>query len=302
MPLLDEDSPLDEKIEAEPIELSEDDEVKADSSEAPPPKDEMPEWAKGLVSTVNELKAANSYYKGRLDSIERGEEKPAPKADEPKAPEALSFNIDELQADLDKRGAAALNEFVAKVSENAAARAAFETEKRLRGDVNATLQSRDAEARYNQAMGREMSYITSNFADVWDNEDFKAEADQEAAAILSERLGRDVSQIDFSNPRNLRLFQPGDLRAAASTVYARWLKSGKVKLDASGSSAKPSLREIVRTVSNEPNGTRRSGTNGPTSIDDLDMSEEEKRAAKATAKRLGVSDAEWIKYAREEAA
>jgi hypothetical protein len=101
--------------------------------------------------------------------------------------------------------------------------------------------------------------------------------------------------------------QPGDATYAAMVVYNRWLRSGKVSIDAksngNGSNGsgdrRPTLREISRQVDSSDRsmnggGPRGGGSGGAKSIADLGMSPRDTRIAQAAAKRMGVPEERWV--------
>jgi hypothetical protein len=234
-----------------------------------------------------ELQQEAQFMRGYLQrqANEQQQRQPEPK-DEPE-PE---IDYEAVSRDIEARGAKALHEFVDGQIERRIQKALKEVDGRVNGRIN---QDRALDGR-RQAFANELNTCMTEFKDFWSDDNFKSEADAEAMKILQMRGGKLMQD-----------FQPGDLYSAASRVAARWERAGKgqqpePKTNGSGNS----LREITRRVPNETlgNGSNGKRTTTPKSIDDLDMTDKEKAAARNVYRKLKdlnpdlpLSEERWVK-------
>ena len=153
--------------------------------------------------------------------------------------------------------------------------------------------SRDARARFEAAYKADGQSVLEEIGkDLAYNEEFSGECDKEVARLIGLRGGNS--------------YMPGDLSAAAMKVYGRWMKEGKVPTTENGKESQtqngngspPKLRDVIRRVSGDTNrlGNGNGDRSGaPKSLQDLGMDAREERVARLTMKRLGVTEAEFVK-------
>jgi hypothetical protein len=146
--------------------------------------------------------------------------------------------------------------------------------------------SRDAKARFEAAYRADGQSVLDEIGkDLAYNEEFSADCDKEVARLIQLRGGNS--------------YMPGDLSAAAMKIHARWQKEGKVpdNQNQNGNNSRPKLRDVIRRVDGDTNrlGNGNNKNGAPKSLQDLGLDSREERVARLTMKRLGVSEAEFVK-------
>jgi len=218
---------------------------------------------------------------------------PAPKDE---TPQEFQFDPEKVTKDIETRGSEALVELVRNVIKHERA----DIEKKIDEKLQGQLGRRDQVDTRRKAFETELNNCVTEFSDAWESQEFKNEADQVAARILQTRLGR---QPQF--PNDMQHFQPGDLYSAASRVYAKWEREGKVGNKTNGdvrSTSGSTIREITRRVPRSDDLGSRSTSAAPKvpkKIDDIEMPDREKAAAKNVFRRLkdlnpGMTEERWV--------
>lgn len=248
----------------------------------------------------------NAYWAGQAARNAEGAKPPE------EAPKPFQFNRDEFTAAMEKDPASAIYDLINKVQESGISLA----RKEIEGSVNGKLSEGQRRDQLQTAYRRDAEKTGKEFADFVGldkdgkpvNPEFDREAFDAAQEIAKER----------GNPRaqdGNYLLSPGDLFAAASVVYGRWARNGKI-------TAKPptptqeaprrSLRQIIDEVPRSDNlgsGSRNGNKTGgvPKTIDDLiavgHYTQREGQVAKNLIKMNEWNEANYVgnilRYTRE---
>jgi hypothetical protein len=217
-----------------------------------------------------------------------------PAATQPPAKEPLLKlgSKEELAARLDKDPAGTLLDLFADLSNAIEGRVTKVAE-----TTDQSLRQRDTAAQYERAYRADMTEAFQEFGEeVCRTPEFIEEGNKEIAKIVRLRGGEG--------------YLPGDFYTAASRVYARMERAGKLPNPVNGApanannngrdAARPSLREITRRVSfsddmssNASGGDR--GNGAPKSLRDLGLSPLEERIARKNMQGLNITEADWVR-------
>lgn len=241
-----------------------------------------------LQNELLEARQEQQFLRGYLSK--RDEKKP----EAPAAPVKPTFDYEQIRQDIEARGPQALEDFVDKIVAHR-----LEVAKRdVETNVDGKLGQRDVAQRQNALLQNEINQCVEAAGELWGTDDFKNDADKEAAKILSIRLGR---APNF--PEDVKYYQPGDLYSAVMRVMSRRGEAGGGARNGNGNNGS-SLREITRRVpksddlgNGNGNGNRTKAS--PKTIDDIDMPQKEKEAAKRVFRKLqelnpGMTEQSWI--------
>ena len=240
-----------------------------------------------LRAQVLESKQELQFHRGYLQrsQAEAGREK------EPEKPQPKTRDWDRVNEDIKARGSEAIADLAREIAQEVRDEILQETDRRTAGRLTET----QRETQYRQAMANELDSINREFSDAWtgpQSDAFKREADAEAMKTLTTRLGREPRSQD-----DLKYFQVGDLRAAASLVYARWMRAGKIgKEEETPVNRNSSVREIARRVpasDNLGNGNRGASGGPPKTIEALGKTYGWKDAEISAARRVFKSLKEY---------
>jgi hypothetical protein len=182
--------------------------------------DELKKTLTGLQDILKETGQELQFMRGRQAAVQQ-QQAPTEKIE---APAKFEPNYDTVTKDIEDRGTVALREFADKLIDHRLS----EFRKELTKESDQRFAQRDAGQRRAAMFKNELDQCSSEFAYQWADDTFKVDADREAANILSLRTGIPIDQL-LSDPRSVSWYQPGDLYAAASRTYSKWMKMGKIK-------------------------------------------------------------------------
>ncbi len=213
-------------------------------------------------------------------------ETPAPKPAEPPPPSDEQL-LESLKAD-------PLNT-IRRITADATSRAVRETEERLTGKITKESEETRANVAFQDRMRQSALSYQQQFSDVLEGpqgEAFDRECGQELVAMYGDNWQQRI--------------QPDGPINAASRVYTRWSRQGKLApAGQNGSTApaangQPRLREIIRQPpSNDrvqgSSGAPRGGSREPSTIGDLGLNATEERAARRVMGQWGLDEKTWVR-------
>jgi hypothetical protein len=206
-----------------------------------------------------------AYWRGIAESNKRTE---APAEETPKP---FQFNRDEFTAAMEKDPATAIYDLINKVQESGISLA----RKDIEGKVDGKLSEGQRREQMKVAYQRDADRVTKEFGDyVGFDESGKPKNSAFDNEALAESQERARERGNPQKPDGTYYLSPGDLYAAASVVYARWARAGKIQArrDDDDSGRRP-LKEVMRTVDRSDDlgggGNRRSSNATPKKLDDL---------------------------------
>lgn len=193
---------------------------------------------------------------------------------------------------------------IKNIAADVASRTAKQVREELSGQITSRTQATEANIRRQDALRQAAVEVKNEFADIYNDPKLSEAFDLEAGQEIFRMYGDDWAKH----------MSPADPMNAASRVYARWARSGKLAQtqahanggtnggDAGGSRT-PSLREIVRSAPTGGSSDRVAGTAGaprgdgrrtPTTLAELGYTQTEQVAARKVMKDYGMTEAQWV--------
>ena len=179
----------------------------------------------------------------------------------------------------------------------------------LLGEVNGQFTRRDQASSTHQAQVRDAQRAATEYPEVLANEngnvkfidnDFANEAGKEFYANILLHTPEVANRVQSGDQNWGVLARPGDFFSAISTVAARRLKSGKYPNMQSNNTngngnGKPSLRQVINTAPQQPNGTTGPTGGKPTTIDSFFKTPAERTLARRLQKSYGISEESYVR-------
>jgi len=259
--------------------------------QAPPPADALTARFDKLEQTIADERADRKMERqmllGALNQARQPQrvvvEQPPVKPAEPPQP-----TQDQLLEALKSDPIGTIN----RISADAAAKAARETEERLTGQISdSSRRTTQAVAHQDQMRQGALAY-QQQFNDVLQGpsgEEFDNECGREIVAQYGDDWQR---RITPSTPVDI-----------ASRVYTRWVRAGKIATPTTNGQPKAGLREIIRSVPQGgatdraagSSGAPRGGVREPSTIGELGLTATEERAARRVMNQWGLDERTWVR-------